>query len=460
MTDDRRPAEDELLAGRIRDSMAHYTFDRPLPAARRRASPWRWPVLAAAALGGAAAAILAISLLGGMPRAPLAGASPTPAPSGVASPPGSPIGEAEAGTRCREPHEIQDSWIAPGETAESVADRLRQLPLIHVDRRATATFFLYADNRFTIQCEVRPGPTGELLADVSMGPREPHGGGLEYSGGASSPGSPEPGGQVPDLYMFGTAAPRFVRVEIVLADGGALPAWIGDGVWFAWWNEPISSVAIRGYAGDGTVTTLREGINFVPIEPDPTPEPTPWPGLPREFDGIHDACSTESTDVPAEWLRPGELRGQVLQRIRSLPLIDIDIRDHAAGYLFADSRFVVECRIYRTSTTDPEHEVARTLREDPGDGLIYSFGSARGAGGGPDGNWPADMLMVGSAAERFEQVDIVLEDGSVVPAVLQDGMWMAWWNDPLASVEVRGFDAEGDSITIRARLELARSPGE
>jgi hypothetical protein len=259
------------------------------------------------------------------------------------------------------------------------------------------------------------------------------------------------------MFMFGTAAPRFQRVEIVMADGGARRAWLGDGLWFGWWNDPISSVAIRGYAADGTVVTIDEGLRFIPVEPDPTPMPTPWPELPQSFDGVHDACATASTDIPQEWVRPGELRGQVLQRIRQLPLLHVDIRDFAASYLFADARFVVECRIYRTAAdAEPQASVARTLREDPGEGLVYSFGSARGAGGGPDGAWPADMLMVGAAASRFERVEVVLEDGSTVPAALDGGLWLAWWNTELAAVEVRGHEPNGAVTSISALLEVAR----
>ena len=466
---DQLPHEDTELADQIRRSMAHYTFDGPLPAGRAEGQAWRWPVLAGAVLAGGVAATLVISLLGGLPRGPVGNRTPEPSPSaGVgspgpsaqASPTNMPITELEAAAACLGKHDLQDSWVRPDERPEDVAQRLSQLPLIHTETKSGDAFFVYADDRFNVLCELTRAPDGTLDSSIFTGLREPHGGGLEYSGGGTSPGSVEPTGPLPDMFMYGTAAPRFVRVEIILADGGAVPAWIGDGMWLGWWKDPISSVAIRGYDRSGNVTTLEEGLRFVPIEPEETPAPTPWPGLPTDFSGVRDACGSQSFDVPAEWVRAGEQMGQLVQRINSLPLVNVDIRDHAASYLFADERFVVDCRIYRTATTDPDSTLARSLREDPGTGLVYTFGSAVGAGGGPTGTWPADLLMVGSAAERFEQIEVVLEDGTTVPATLTDGMWLAWWNKPVASVEVRGYDAKGQVTIIDARLEIARSPDE
>lgn len=458
MTDERRP-DDELLSDRIRRSMAHYTFNPPLPE-RRPASGWRWPALVAAAAGGALAATLVISLLGGLPRSPVGNVTPTPIASMQPPSPSASVApaftEEEAAAACRGHSDIADDWLRPGERRADVAERLRLLPLLHSEEIDGDAVFVYADDRFNIICELSRGLDGELLPGIFTGLREAHGGGLEYSGGSTSPGRPDGTPPRPDMLMYGTAAPRFERVEIVMADGGARPAWIGEGIWFAWWKDPIDSVAIRGYAADGTVSTIDEGLRFVPVAPEETPQPTPWPGLPQQFDGVHDACATASTDVPQEWIRPDELRGQVLQRIRRLPLLTVDIRDFAASYFFADSRFVIECRIYRAAPgAEPEVSVLRTLREDPGDGLVYSFGSARG----PVSGRPADMLMVGSAAPRLERVEVVLEDGSLVPAYVQDGMWIAWWNLPLSAVEVRGYDRNAAVTSILAGLELPAGSG-
>lgn len=282
MTDDRRP-DDELLSDRIRRSMAHYTFNRALRPPKPALSPWRWPMLMAAALGGAAAATIAISLLGGLQRGPIGNATPgpsvtdvqSPGPSTPASPAIAPISEQEAAASCLGQHEVQDSWVLPGESAEDVAQRLRQLPLVHTETQDDDGFFVYADDRFNVLCELTRGSEGALDKSIYTGPLEPHGGGLEYSGGGSAPGSAEPGGQRPDMFMYGTSAPRFVRVEIVLADGGAVPAWLGDGLWFAWWQEPTSSVAIRGYDTVGNVTILHEGLRFIPVEPEPTTREVP-----------------------------------------------------------------------------------------------------------------------------------------------------------------------------------------
>jgi hypothetical protein len=164
-------------------------------------------------------------------------------------------------------------------------------------------------------------------------------------------------------------------------------------------------------------------------------------------------------DVPDEWLRPGESRSQIAERLRELPLINVEIRDFAASYLFADRRFISECRLYRTKGPGQDRVGQRAIREDPGTGLVYSFGSAADAGGGPNHDWPADMLMVGSYAPKFDRVEVVLEDGSTVDASMHSGLWLAWWNVPLSAVGVRGYDADGRVTSIKANLQVALGSG-
>ena len=50
---------------------------------------------------------------------------------------------------------------------------------------------------------------------------------------------------VDDIQMWGSAASDVDRVEVLLENGGLVEAWVGGGVWLAWWNEPISAVAVR-----------------------------------------------------------------------------------------------------------------------------------------------------------------------------------------------------------------------
>jgi hypothetical protein len=274
VTEPTRP-NDEDLAESIRRSMAHYTFDGgPLPHARAgRLATWRWPALAGAAIAGAAVALMAVALVGWPRPSSLGTGTPSPSPSASAiaspqpteslAPSPSEVAQASADALClADPGEIPADWLAPGDTRAGIRDELMALPLLHTDQRDHAAFFVYADQRFVIACVIDRRNDGRSGSSIARGIREDHGDGLEvstgsaYAGGEVVDGRPRPA----DMWISGSAAPRFVRVEVVLADGSAVEAWVGDGLWLAWWNEPIDSVKVRGYDREGNVASVTHEL--------------------------------------------------------------------------------------------------------------------------------------------------------------------------------------------------------
>ena len=277
MTDQRRD-DDEALAARIRRSMAHYRFDRELPSPRPQTFPWRWPMLAGAALTGAAVALVAVAVVGWPRTSPSGAGTPTPNPSsshtaqptGSESPAPSEVARASADALClADPGELPSDWLKPGDTPAGIRDDLMALPLVYADQRDHAAFFLYADERFVIECLIDRRDDGRSGSSIARGVREDHAGGLEYAAGSAYAGGeivdgrPRPA----DMYMAGTAAERFVRVEVVLADGSLVEAWVGDGLWLAWWNEPIDSTEVRVYDREGNVTSFAHELK-VPMAVD------------------------------------------------------------------------------------------------------------------------------------------------------------------------------------------------
>jgi hypothetical protein len=68
------------------------------------------------------------------------------------------------------------------------------------------------------------------------------------------------------------------------------------------------------------------------------------------------------------------------------------------------------------------------------------------------------MMMFGQADGNVARVEILLEDGSTVPAMLADGVWIAWWSEALSSVGIRATLADGTPFTRRTSLH-APKPG-
>jgi hypothetical protein len=296
MTDQRRD-DDEALAERIRRSMAHYRLDRELRSLRRQTSPWRWPMLAGAALAGAAMSLAAVAGLSLLTRAPYQGSEPTPSPSPMGSmrPVSSPspaavldVTEAQAADECLrvDERDVLDRWQATGETKADVVARFAGLPLLILDRREGAVIFVFADDRLVTGCGY---VTGQATPEsVVRGVRSILG---NRSARAlfigsdpmiiDSEGRMLPGGE-PEITAIGIASPSVARVAIVLDDGRTLDARLAAGIWLAWWEEPVGGVAIRTYDRAGALIAEvpeefmlmrvpEEGVEFS-LPPDPSAE--------------------------------------------------------------------------------------------------------------------------------------------------------------------------------------------
>jgi hypothetical protein len=282
MTTPDGPSDDELRT-RIRRATSHYRLERPMPVEPVPARGTVWPRVGALAVAAAAGAVLAIAGVSLVSRTtPGPGSSPSPATSAVPTastvPTAPPVSAALADARCRKlDGELPAAWLGNGATPESIGHEFATLPRLHDDQRDHAALFVYADTRFLVTCVLGRG-TDEVSIIRSV--REAPGStGLAYAGGASGPGGMDPRGRlvVDDVLMWGSAAAGVDRVEVVLEDGGLVEAWVGNGAWVAWWNEPISAVAVRAHHDDGSTTGLEQGMNAHRTGSQPTGSPVPSP---------------------------------------------------------------------------------------------------------------------------------------------------------------------------------------
>lgn len=268
MTTPERPTDDELRT-RIRRATSHYHFQRPAPEAPAEPErTTRWPRIGALVAAAAAGAVLAIAVVGLVgrvaPTTPGASGSlaqsPSPLPSVVPTSP--PVPVALADSRCRLLEgEVPSEWLVNGVTAENIGHEFATLPRVHEDQRDHAALFVYADERFLVTCILGRGTDDKsILRSVREAPGSI---GVAYAGGVTSPGGMDAQGRlvVDDILMWGSAASDVDRVEVLLENGGLVEAWVGGGAWVAWWNEPISAVAVRAHHDDGTTTVLEQGMN-------------------------------------------------------------------------------------------------------------------------------------------------------------------------------------------------------
>lgn len=284
---DQLPPEDQELAERVRRSMAHYRFSRPMTDVPRPRSRVVWLAsLAGAAAVGAAVSLAVIAGLNLVPRVSNPGNEPTPTPIVQPDPSATPVPvldvtEAQAAAECLqvEPADVINQWLEPGETKADVVARFATLPLLIVDRREEWVMFVFADDRLVTGCRFiaaheQPETIVRSVRTV-LGNRPAR---ALYIG--SQPmtidenGDMVPNGE-PDITAVGVAQPNVARVAIVLEDGRTLDARLGAGMWFAWWNDPVSGVAIRTYDQDGRLiaetpeefTVMRfpeDGVEFPP----------------------------------------------------------------------------------------------------------------------------------------------------------------------------------------------------
>jgi heat shock protein HslJ len=275
MTDPTRPTDEEL-AQRIRRSMSHYHFDRPLQVAPRRSwGMWDAARLVAAGAAGAALTLVVLGLLRGISPAPVGEASQTPRPSpsiaGPSAPPsatpaqGPTEDEAAAGCLRLNPDDVAEDWLEEGEDAATVIDRIAGLPLVLRDDRETGSVLVFADDRFVVMCEWSAGASEpEGIARVV---RESTDDWVKLlfafseQDGAESP-TPD---YVGDQVSVGIARDDVARVLVILADGARVDALVGEGLWLARWQEPIEAVTLRAYDASGT---LLDEVPADPTSPD------------------------------------------------------------------------------------------------------------------------------------------------------------------------------------------------
>ncbi|HEY8178481.1 MAG TPA: hypothetical protein VIH19_07805 [Candidatus Limnocylindria bacterium] len=298
---DNLPPTDRELAERIQRSMDHYRFPRSSVEPVRPRIAWgSIASLFAAAAAGAVVAIAVIGATGGLARmatstspsgTPSSGAaSPTARPTPAPSAPGIlPITDADATAAClaMEPSGVQADWLRSGESRAEVVERFGRLPLLIADRREGASIFVFADDQFVTTCGFtaeQEGPSSTMRGIRQL----PENAAADVLYIRSSPmtvdedGTMVPGGE-PEIVAVGTAAPDVARLAVVLQDGTLLDARLSNGVWLAWWTEPLSGVAVRAFDAEGrridqipadlNVMTFPEGGVEFSVPPDPSPSP-------------------------------------------------------------------------------------------------------------------------------------------------------------------------------------------
>jgi hypothetical protein len=67
-----------------------------------------------------------------------------------------------------------------------------------------------------------------------------------------------------------------------------------------------------------------------------------------------------------------------------------------------------------------------------------------------------DLMMFGQADASVAWVEIVLDDGSTVPAKVAGGVWIGWWNESLSSVGIRATLSDGTQFTRPASLHAPK----
>ncbi len=276
MTRDNAPDRD--LVDRIRSSTAHWSFDRPEPivaTSNNRTTAPRYLAIAAVAIVAAALTVTAVAVVGRIPRLGLPSvgqptsspAVPSPNPRSAeptVTPTLAPVSGADAERMCLDDNvEIQADWVQRGQSDDEVRRTLASLPIVHQDQRDHGGLFLFADDRFVNVCEIVRTASGDMNLSSSIGLREHAGGDINISGAWNSPESM--GAPVADMMVFGEAAPDVKAVHVVLEHGRRLDAWLGDGLWIAWWNEPVGSVAIEADHANGTVTTTKHRMRAITL---------------------------------------------------------------------------------------------------------------------------------------------------------------------------------------------------
>lgn len=252
MTDPAKPTDEEL-AQRIRRSMSHYQFDRPLdaPVPGRRNRLWDALRLVAASAAGAALTLVVLALLRGVSPALVGDASPTPTPQ---PPEGPTAEEAAPGCLAIGLGAFVDEWLEPGEDPASVIARIAGLPLVLREDRETGSVLVFADERFVVGCEWAAGASApEGVFRGVRGPATDPSVKLLFAFSERDGAEPPSPDYVGDQVSVGVARDDVARVVVLLEDGASVEARVANGLWLAWWQDPVDAERLRAYDASGAL---------------------------------------------------------------------------------------------------------------------------------------------------------------------------------------------------------------
>jgi hypothetical protein len=238
-------------------------------------------------------------------------------------------------------------------------------------------------------------------------------------------------------------------------------------------NRPMHArghvLSLLGAAAAGALLTLLAvGVlarpGFIPGAASPSPTTTPAvtatpPAQPAASEVPQDAaqriCLADPGSIPPEWLGEGESAANVKTQIATLPQVIAEQRSHAALFVFADSRFLVVCKIGRHADGRDDMSIVRTERETNRDPIAYAGGTKDPAGIDDEISVP-NLMMFGQADNDVARVEVLLKDGSTVRALLAGGVWVAWWNESISAVGIRATLSDGTQFTREAHIQAPR----
>lgn len=403
----RRPQNsDQDLHDRIRRSMSHYRMDRSLGSARRSRGPsWlRFALPVTAVLAGLAVSLTAIEIL------QMVGGPALP-------------GGREALEVCQ-PHQrlahIPDAWLEPGENRAAIRKRLENLPLVAKEEVRDLAIYLFSDGRLGSACLTLGGgllTLGPFPHDVRTMHVNVAGESVRYEGGTSSLEGP--------VTAAGVAGQGVKRVEVIRADGARIDATLAGGVWLAWWPERVSGAAVEAFDVAGRLLGRHDaGIGV----------PAPAPPISEEAARV--GC-LQDIEVPEEWRLPGEDFDAAQARVRSLPLLIVDLGTHRSMYLLGDELHWALCTYDRlTEALGSTHGPRPTESE----AVTVRAGRSRDPWTLPE------PVLAGTRAPDVARVVVELADGSQVEARVEGGYWLASWRLHVDAGTVRAYDAEGNVV--------------
>lgn len=249
---------------------------------------------------------------------------------------------------------------------------------------------------------------------------------------------------------------------------------LSDGGRSRWRAAPLLLAAAAGALLTIAVLASLDALRFNPSVGNPSPQPsippsatatgaTVAPGFtPLPLAEVTQRCLSQSGDIPTDWLRPGETDADVRARLASLPLLLEDHRATGSIYMFGDDRLTVTCDFIPHPGADMDFLGLKLVHRPPETGVevggALAGGGAVDAGGQTNPDELPEMLLQGFAATDVARIEVLLEDGSVEPALLANGAWVAWWQRNVASVSVRAYAADGTLIVDVPYVFAAPAP--